>query len=139
MGTRKQRPTPHQTSHILTWNANGILSRTAKLTQFLHFEDISIAMISETHLTDRSYTKIRGYNLYTCNHPNGVSNRGSAVYIHSNLVHDANVNYCTSALQGTCITPILHHNITVNLAAVYCPPNSNTMRPEFLSLFQHLS
>jgi len=70
--------TSKQSTRILTWNANGLLSRKAELTTLLQTEDIDIALISETHLTLRLKADIRGYNCYPCNHPSGSSHGGSA-------------------------------------------------------------
>jgi len=77
-----------QSSHtlrILTWNANGLLSRKTELTQFLNTEEVHIALISETHLNDRQHAKFKGYKMYVCNHPDNASHGGAAVLIKENL------------------------------------------------------
>ncbi|KAE9545781.1 hypothetical protein AGLY_001324 [Aphis glycines] len=46
---------------VLLWNSNGILNHINELTARLHDERIDIALISESHLTDRARINISGY------------------------------------------------------------------------------
>lgn len=107
-----------QTTRILAWNANGLLSRKNELASLLKSEDVDIALIAETHLTASSNAEIRDYKLYTCHHPSGSSHGGTAIYIKKNLQHHEAEAYCTDAVQATIITARLHCGTDVNVAAI---------------------
>ena len=50
---------------IALWNANGIIQHKEELQVFLQNQLIDIMLISETHLTYKSYLKILGYKIIT--------------------------------------------------------------------------
>lgn len=66
---------------ILAWNANGLKNRLVELETFLNFHKVDIALISETHYTNRNCLKIRNYSIYHTPHPDGGAHGGSAVII----------------------------------------------------------
>lgn len=53
---------------IAIWNANGIVNHINEIETFLNRNCIDI-LVSETHFSQRSYFKIRGYDIVFCNHP----------------------------------------------------------------------
>lgn len=54
---------------IAIWNANGVLNKRQELEIFLSTQHIDVCLISETHLTNQSYLKIKGYTVYHTTHP----------------------------------------------------------------------
>ena len=72
---------------IMTWNANGLVHRKQELEEFLYSENIDIALISETHFTNKSYLKIRGYSMYYTTHPSGRAHAGSAIIVKNGIKH----------------------------------------------------
>lgn len=128
----------NQNVRIITWNANGILSRKSELTTLLRAENIDIALVTETHLTSRSNAEIKGYNMYLCHHPSGTARGGSAIYIKENILHHEAQSYSTTAIQATVITARLHCGTDINIASVYCPPSQSITANEYETFFNHL-
>ncbi len=58
MKAMSTRLSSSETTRILSWNANGLLLRRNELRQFLHTENIDIALISETHLNHQQNADI---------------------------------------------------------------------------------
>jgi exonuclease III len=58
---------------ILLWNANGIHNHIAELSLVLHEKRMDIALISETHLTNRTKIHIPDYTILRSNHPDGTA------------------------------------------------------------------
>lgn len=127
-----------QTTKILTWNANGLLARKNELTQFMNAEKIDIALISESHLTSRSYAEIQNYKLYMCNHPNDAAHGGSAVYIHNSIPHHEISSYCTEPIQAAGIATRLHCGTELVIASVYSPPKHKITANQYTHFFNHL-
>ena len=72
---------------IMTWNANGLVLRSREIKEFLHTERIDIALIAETHFTNKSYLNFTGYNLYHTPHPSGRAHAGLAIIVKNNIKH----------------------------------------------------
>jgi len=49
---------------IITWNANGLANKQHELEMFLYGASVDIALLSETHFTNRSYLRVRNYVMY---------------------------------------------------------------------------
>lgn len=77
---------------VLLWNANGILNHTADLSLTLHEKRIDIALISETHLTNRSKIHIPDYTILRSNHPDGTAHGGAAIIIRSTILFLTSLN-----------------------------------------------
>ena len=99
---------------------------------------IDIALISETHLTERHFAEIRDYKLYTCNHPSGSSHGGSAIYIRQSLSHSEAAPFSTAHLQAACISTKSFNGTLIQIAAVYSPPRHSIKAADYTQLFNHL-
>jgi len=55
----------NHTLRIIAWNANGLVQRKQELEDFLHNENIDIALVSEIHFTPWTVLKIRNYNIHS--------------------------------------------------------------------------
>lgn len=64
---------------IAQWNANGLLNHIQEIIYFLKKEKIDILLISESHLTDKSFINIPGYKCYHTLHPTGAPRGGSSI------------------------------------------------------------
>lgn len=123
---------------ILLWNANGLLKHKHELEHLMHDKRIDVALISETHLTSRSFFKIYGYETYRTDHPDDTGHGGAAVLIKSALkqhpipVGDA-ANNLQAATASICL-PLFE----ISLAAVYCPPRFTVSSHQFENFFQSL-
>jgi len=54
---------------IILWNANGLAQHTEEVKNYIQNQQVDIMLISETHLTTRSYFKIPNYAIMTRNTP----------------------------------------------------------------------
>jgi hypothetical protein len=72
---------------ILLWNANGILNNINELQLSLIENQVDIAMITETHFTNKSTLKIYGYNILRADHPDGTAHGGAALIISNKIAH----------------------------------------------------
>lgn len=50
---------------IAAWNTNGLPQRRLELENFLHTENINVILVLETHFTNQTVFKIKGYLLYS--------------------------------------------------------------------------
>lgn len=137
MATTNLDTSSHQITKILTWKANGLLHRKTELSQFLVANKIEIALISETHLTSRSYAEIKNYKLYTCN-LSGSSHSGAAIYISNAIAHHEAQKFCSSHIQAACISAKLHCGTSVTIAAIYSPPRHHVKTSEYEEFFGQL-
>lgn len=131
---------PQRTFTILAWNTNGLLARKQEFTYFLYSFKIDIALISETHLTKRSYVEIQFYDLYTGNHPNhpsGSRHGGAAIYVWKDLAHHEILPYSTLSMQAAGISAKLQCGTWVNIVAVYSSPHHKIKCVDYDHFFQH--
>jgi len=106
---------------ILLWNANGILNNINELQLSLIENQVDIAMISETHLTNKSTLKMYGYNILRADHPDGTAHGGAALIISNKIAHTPSLP--CSSLDMQIIDTSLHINsIPVTIASAYLPP-----------------
>jgi exonuclease III len=119
---------------IATWNINGLTPNKQEVEIFVNHKKIDILLLSETHLTNERVIKIKGYNIYYANHPDGTSHGGAAVMIKENLKHHASANFKDSFLQASVIS-VDDWNGPLTVAAVYCPPRHRINERMFTDFF----
>lgn len=122
---------------IVTWNANGLNQRAHELEIFLHENNIDIALISETHFSNKNFIRIKGFNSYWTTHPSGRARGGSAVLIKNNIKHYQQEDIRESYMQATVIS-IQYNGANLNIAAVYCPPRHTPTKSQFNDVFNKL-
>lgn len=122
---------------IMAWNANGLLNRIRELEVILNTEMIDICLISETHLTNQSYVKVRGYRLYHTTHPDNVGKGGSAVIIKDSIQHTEEMAYKTEEIQATIVSLKLKRYPVV-IAGIYCPPRHALKQKDYSHFFKEL-
>ena len=122
---------------IITWNANGLNQRAQELEIFLHTNNVDIALISETHFSNKSHFKIRGFDSYWTTHPSERARGGSAILIKSNIKHYQQEDFRENYIQATVIT-IQFNEANLNIVAAYCPPRHTPTKSQFNHMFNKL-
>lgn len=122
---------------LAVWNANGLSSRRHEVELFLISNKIDILLISETHLTSKSYFNIKGYTLINTNHPDDSAHGGSAILIKSNIKFKSLSNIQEKSLQSTLISINYEHQPLI-VGSVYFPPRYNLKQDDFQRFFSRL-
>jgi hypothetical protein len=122
---------------ILLWNANGLTQHKNELDIYLHTHRIDIALISETHFTNRTRFYISDYTTYRTDHPDGTAHGGTAILVRSTLTHFQRPGTTQPNLQTTSVMiRTLYKDITVT--AVYFPPRFTITKDMFSMFFDSL-
>jgi Reverse transcriptase (RNA-dependent DNA polymerase)/Endonuclease-reverse transcriptase len=129
-------PTQHSLT-ILLWNSNGLNPHRDELDLLLHDKRIDIALITETHFTDKSYFKIRDYTTYRTDHPDNRSHGGAAILVRTFISHFLVPNDPTDFLQSTTIK-VSSPGFDFSVSAVYCPPNKRITQHHFSTFLSSL-
>lgn len=99
--------------------------------------DLDILLISETHLTDKHLVRIRNFNIYRTDHPDGTAHGGAAIIIKNSIKHHHLCKFQTNEIQAATVT-VEDKNGCFNISAVYCPPKhkftSGLLRAYFATL-----
>lgn len=119
------------------WNANGLPNHALEVKTFLHTHNIDLMLISETHLTAKSFVEVPKYKLYHTNHPDGTAHAGSALFIKENIKHYASNAYCSNEIQATNVI-IESSNGLLTVSALYMPPKHNLKSETYSSFFKKL-
>jgi hypothetical protein len=65
---------------------------------------IHLALITETHFTQKTYFNIPGYSLYKTDHPDGSSHAGTAILISSEIKNHELLGFQEPHIQATIIS-----------------------------------
>ncbi|KAL1139859.1 hypothetical protein AAG570_006836 [Ranatra chinensis] len=122
---------------ILLWNCNGLTPHRNELDVILHDRRIDVALLTETHFTNRSHFYIPDYVTYRTDHPDCTAHGGTAVLVRRQLSQYALPALSSYSLQSTAVS-ILFFPFSISFAAVYCPPNQNLTEVQLTSLFHSL-
>jgi len=106
------------------WNANGLCQHAQEIKLLLQTFHLDILLVSETHFTDRSYTKIPSYNIYHTTHPDETAHGGTTVIIRQNIKHHVREGYKHDNIQATSIS--LEDNIGETTVLRYAALQSTT-------------
>lgn len=128
---------PNNDLRILNWNANGVLPSKTQLQLILLEQKIDVCFISETHLTNKSYVKFKGYEFYHTPHPDNQAHGGSAIIIKSNIKHNVEYNLQEEFIQLTVIS-VMSTKQKIMLGAVYIPPKHNLKTSEYYDILTHM-
>ena len=126
------------TLRILIWNANGLAHHVPELEIFLNLEKIDICLISESHLTETSFIKIRDYECYHAIHPGGKARGGSTVIVKKNIKHYEEPGIQEESMQVKTIKVETNNNKEYSISSIYCPPRFNLNKDEYNTLFKSL-
>jgi hypothetical protein len=87
---------------VLEWNVNRLLQKRQELQLFL--DEQKICLLAETQLTNQSYIKINGYQVYHTVHPQNTARGDTAVLVKDNMVQHEEAKYVTDKIQVTAVT-----------------------------------
>ena len=122
---------------ITVWNANGLFKHAQEIPHFLQIYDIDILLVSETHFTDRSYTKVPNYIIYHTLHLDETAHGVTAIIIRQNIKHHIREEYKQEHIQATSIA--LKDDVgELNIAAVYSPPKHIIKQADYTRFFHTL-
>jgi hypothetical protein len=122
---------------IVLWNANGLARHTDEIKTYLRIQNVDVMLISETHLTTKSFIRIPNYSIYDTQHPDGTAHGGTVIIIKSTIKHHLHSHYNREYLQATSVT-IEDWVAPLTLAAVYCPPKHVIKANQFPSFYSAL-
>jgi len=123
---------------IFLWNANGILQHLNELQVVLNEKKVTIALISETHLTKTSTLKIPGFDIIRADHPDGTAHGGSALLISNKIDHAPLPPYLSTNIQAAS-TSITINSVTISISSCYFPTGRPFPSAELGNLVQSLS
>lgn len=122
---------------IITWNANGLIQRAHELEIFLRTNNVDIALISETHFTNKNYIRIKGYSAYWTTHPSERARGGTAILIKQNIQHFQQEEIRELYIEVTIIA-IQYNGAELNIGAAYCPPRHSLTNSQYTDIFNRL-
>lgn len=122
---------------IAVWNANGVPNKLNEIEFFMKTKHIDLFLISETHLTTKSYVKIRGYDFVCTNHPDGKAHAGAGLFIKSTIRYEIAEEFCAPYIQASGIK-LVCNNRTVSIYSIYLPPRHSISCEQFENFFKKL-
>ncbi|KAL4132471.1 hypothetical protein QTP88_009614 [Uroleucon formosanum] len=123
---------------IFLWNSNGILQHLNELQAVFNEKKVTIALISETHLTKTSTLKIPGFDIIRADHPDGTAHGGAALLISNKIDHAPLPPYLSTNIQAAS-NSITINSVTISISSCYFPPGRPFPSAEFGNLVQSLS
>ena len=124
-----------KTLKIVTWNANGLSQSIPELEIFLNSEKIDICLIAESHFTQKSYIKLRGYCCYNAIHPANRARGGATIIIRENIKHYEETKTELETMQIASVIVQLNNYKTVRIASIYCPPRHQLKKIDYIEMF----
>ena len=106
---------------IAACNSNDLQQRSPETKTFLYKNNIDILLVSETHLTLKSYMEILYYTIYDTKHPSGKAHGGTAVIIKNDIKHLLHSQTNKEHLQATTVIIQTNDNY-FQISAIYAPP-----------------
>lgn len=123
---------------IFLWNANGILNNINELQLTLIENRSDIAMISETHLTQKNFLNIQGCEALRADHPDGSTHRGTVLLVSRRIPHSLFPPHTSDKLQ-IIATSIVLNLIAISFASAYLPPGCQFPENELTSFIFSLN
>jgi hypothetical protein len=97
----------------------------------------STCFLAETHLTNQSCIKIKGYEVHHTVQTQNTARGGTAVLVKDNMVHHEEAKYATDEIQATAVTIEMKRQ-AITFAAAYCPSRYNLRKTDYLNLLRSL-
>lgn len=123
------------TLRIVLWNANGLSNHKLELQNFLQMHKIDIALISETHFTNKTVFKIPHYKVYHIPHPDNTAHGGAAVIIRNAVAHHELIHHQSDKIQAASIQ-VNTNQRPFTVSAIYCPPRHTIAVEEYIAFFE---
>ena len=125
------------TVKIAAWSSNGLQQRALETETFLYNNNIDRLLVSGTHFTPKSYTKIPYCTIYDTKHPSGKAQGGTAVIIRNDIKHHLHSEISQKCVQVTTVKIQTNSNY-IHMSAVYTPPRHKITFQKWEQYFQSL-
>lgn len=122
---------------IAEWNANGISRHLNEIEMFLKDNHIDILLVSETHISSKSYIRIRGFDIITANHPDDKARGGAAVIIKNSIKYETMEPVSEKFLQAAGVK-VKCDSSNVSIYSVYFPPRFSVKCEQYERFFEKL-
>ena len=106
---------------VLQWNAEGVSKKKVSLAERLHNENIDIACIQETHLTDNLRFTVRGYQTYRVDRQE--RHKGGVVILVRNNLPAQQITVVTDGQAEITGVDVYVQEKPIRIYNVYCPPD----------------
>jgi exonuclease III len=106
---------------LLTWNANSIYNKSAELLHFIATHNITVAMISETHLIPSLSLKVANSRVYRTDRAGTSRSGGTAIIVDSNHEHHELTLPTSNSIEATGIQ-LKTKSGPLRVISVYCRP-----------------
>ena len=108
---------------VLQWNAEGISRKKVPLAKRLHEENIDIACIQETHLTENLRFSVRGYQTYRVDRQD--RHKGGVLIQVRNNIPAQHITVHTGGHAEITGVDVTIQDKQIKIYNVYCPPDRN--------------
>lgn len=122
---------------IAAWNLDGLAPNKEQVEILLQSYNLDILLVSESHLTEKSSIRIRNYNIYATNHPDGTAHAGAAIIVRSCIKHHELPQFKKAHLQAATIA-IEDRSAAFNVSAIYSPPKHKVTKEQYDEFFNTL-
>lgn len=129
--------------NFLQWNSQGIVSKSSDLKNLLSYNNISIALLSETFLESKHTFIVHNYHVERCDRLPNQSDRntrgGTAILVRSDLTYERiNVNSHPKC-EVVCVKLHLAQNKILYIASVYAKPKHRIKRDEWFDIIANFN
>jgi hypothetical protein len=122
---------------LALWNANDLSQHVEEPKTFISIHKIDVMLISETHLTEKSYLKLPNYTTYHTNNPARTARGGTVIIIKNCIKHHQLNSYSQDFLQATSVSVEDSVGLLTN-SAVYLPPRHRVKQEQFEDVYTML-
>ena len=137
-GRGLKTPAPPKKIKILQWNAQGVKHKIGLLTAALKADNIDVAVIQESLITEGTSISIPGYNSYHLHYEPGNRIRGLLTLVKKKMISRTcqNIIQCGEGTESLGIS-ITTRNQVIDIYNIYSSPNHGQL--DMGELFHHAS
>ena len=106
---------------VLQWNAEGVSRKKLPLAERLHKENIDIACIQETHLTDNLRFTMRGYQAFRMDRQE--RHKGGVIILVKNNIPAKEISVDTGGQAEITGVDVTVNKRQIRVYNLYCPPD----------------
>lgn len=124
-------------TQIVIWNANGLCKSKPEVEHYIKTNQVDVMLVSETHLTTRSYFNIPGYEIINAFHPGNRMRAGASVIVKRGIEFEELESVQLDWFQCAKIR-LMTQTGEITIAAAYLPPrhtiNRNDLTLQLMNL-----
>lgn len=129
---------PFLNQNILNWNSNGLKKNLRLLQDFVTRQNVAVAVITETHLTEKDKIKIPNFSIYRFDRTARKAYGGVMIAVRRNLSHSQITFNGLQRLEAVGIRLDLKSNTSINIVGGYHRPNYTIVEADFEEIFSGL-